>query len=172
MCYEVMRLRPPTAPLCVLDVGCGEGKDAVFFARNGYEVDAFDLTETGLEKGRRLADACGTKVRFFQADALTFRPERTYDIVFSSGVLHYLPPALRPEILASYQEHTARGGVHALNAFVQKPFLPRRPTRNRPARCGAPASSPVTMPTGASTASARRSSTATAAASPTSTAWM
>lgn len=132
MCYEVMRLRPPTAPLRVLDVGCGEGKDAVFFARNGYEVDAFDLTETGLEKGRRLADACGAKVRFFQADALTFRPERTYDIVFSSGVLHYLPPALRPEILASYQEHTARGGVHALNAFVQKPFLPAPPDEESP----------------------------------------
>ena len=127
MCYEVMRLRPPVRPLRVLDVGCGEGKDAVFFARNGYEVCAFDRVEAGLEKGRRLARACGAKVRFFQADARTFRPSEEYDIVFSSGVLHCLPPESRREILESYQARTPSGGLHALNAFVEKPFLPAAP---------------------------------------------
>lgn len=32
------------------DIGCGEGKDAVFFARCGYMVSAFDLSEVALEK--------------------------------------------------------------------------------------------------------------------------
>ncbi len=36
--------------------GCGEGKDAVFLARNGYIVTAFDLSETGIEKGKKLAE--------------------------------------------------------------------------------------------------------------------
>jgi tellurite methyltransferase len=35
MCYEVLRYLPPTQPLKLLDIGCGEGKDAVFFARCG-----------------------------------------------------------------------------------------------------------------------------------------
>ena len=43
---------PPTRPLKVLDIGCGEGKDAVFFARNGYDVTAFDLSKEGIEKGK------------------------------------------------------------------------------------------------------------------------
>ena len=30
LCYEIMKLRPPVRPYRVLDVGCGEGKDAVF----------------------------------------------------------------------------------------------------------------------------------------------
>ena len=33
LCYEIMRLKPPTTPYKVLDIGCGEGKDAVFLAR-------------------------------------------------------------------------------------------------------------------------------------------
>lgn len=33
MCYEIMKLRPPIKPLRVLDIGCGEGKDAVFWQR-------------------------------------------------------------------------------------------------------------------------------------------
>lgn len=37
-CYQVLQLMPPTRPLKLLDIGCGEGKDAVFFARNGYDV--------------------------------------------------------------------------------------------------------------------------------------
>src|SRR5690625_5146747 len=37
-CYRILELMPPTRPLKLLDIGCGEGKDAVFFARNGYDV--------------------------------------------------------------------------------------------------------------------------------------
>lgn len=32
LCYEILKLKPPIKPLKVLDVGCGEGKDAVFFS--------------------------------------------------------------------------------------------------------------------------------------------
>lgn len=35
LCCEILKLRPPIQPLCVLDMGCGEGKDAVFLSRNG-----------------------------------------------------------------------------------------------------------------------------------------
>lgn len=37
-CYQVLLLMPPIKPLKLLDIGYGEGKDAVFFARNGYVV--------------------------------------------------------------------------------------------------------------------------------------
>ena len=52
LCYEIMKLKPPTKPLKVLDIGCGEGKDAVFLARNGYAVSALDATDKGIEKGK------------------------------------------------------------------------------------------------------------------------
>lgn len=133
MCYEVMKLLPPTRPMRVLDIGCGEGKDAVFFARNGYEVTAFDVAQSGVDKARRLADAVGTTVNFFRADLLDFRPDGEYDIIFSSGVLHYIPESLRAEIMSSYQAHTAHGGIHALNVFVHKPFIPAPPDEEAPA---------------------------------------
>lgn len=123
MCYEVMRLSPPTRKMRVLDIGCGEGKDAVFFARNGYMVDALDIAASGIEKTLRLADACNVSVNAFQANLLDYRLEHEYDIIFSSGVLHYIPPELRKEIFLDYQAHTSKGGIHALNVFVKKPFI-------------------------------------------------
>lgn len=127
LCYEIMRLRPPTKPYRVLDIGCGEGKDAVFLARNGYDVTAFDLSEPGLRKARALAERGGVRVDFFRADVCDFRPDGTYDIVFSSGVLHYIPKALREGILTHLKAHTAANGIHAVNVFVRKPFLPPPP---------------------------------------------
>ena len=126
-CYEVLRLMPPVRPLRLLDVGCGEGQAAVFFARNGYTVSAFDVTASGIEKGRQLADLHRTEVDFFQADLLSYRPETTFDIVFSSGVLQYLPKPERRRVLEGYKAHTAVGGIHVLNVFVDKPFLPVPP---------------------------------------------
>lgn len=123
MCYEIMKLCPPLKPLRLLDVACGEGKNAVFFARNGYHVTAFDAASAGLEKARRFADQAGAQVNFFQANMIDFRLDSEFDIIFCSGALHYLPQELRGEILGNYQEHTAAGGLHALNVFVRKSFV-------------------------------------------------
>ncbi len=131
MCYEVLKLRPPVKPLRLPDIACGEGKDAVFFARNGYSVTAFDAAQTGLEKAERLAAQAGVGVNFFQADMPDFRPDCEFDILFCSGALHYVPPKLRREWFESYQKHTAADGLHALNVFVQKPFLASPPDKEK-----------------------------------------
>lgn len=127
LCYEIMRLKPPTEAYRVLDIGCGEGKDAVFLARNGYQVTAFDISEQGLAKAGKLAQACGVKVDFFRADVRDFRADREYDIIFSSGVFHYIPPELREEITVHLKSHTAQGGINVINVFVKKPFIPIPP---------------------------------------------
>jgi len=126
-CFEVMKQCPPTKKLRLLDVGCGEGRNAAFFARNGYAVDAFDISASGVEKTRRLAESCGVAIHAFQADLMDYRLEQNYDVVFSCGVLHYIPEELRREILTDYQNHTAVDGVHALNVFVRKPFIAPAP---------------------------------------------
>jgi len=123
MCLKVLELTPPVRPLKLLDIGCGEGKDAVFFARCGYEVSAFDISEAGLEKTRRLAERAGVRVRAFRADICDFRLGEKYDILFSSGTLHYIKPALRDEIMANYKANVAAGGLVAFQVFVEKPYI-------------------------------------------------
>lgn len=127
LCYEILKLRPSLHPLRVLDMGCGEGKDAVFLARNGYCVSAFDLSDSGLAKGRELARCCRTEVDFFKADLLEYQPTTEFDVVFSSGVLHYLPQQRRAALFNQLKQHTAPGGIHVLNVFIRKPFLAPAP---------------------------------------------
>lgn len=129
LCYDIMRLKPPVKPLKVLDIGCGEGKDAVFLARNGYIVTAFDVTETGIKKGKLLAEKCGTYVDFFRADITDFRLEDNYDIIFSSGVYHFINPTLRETITSNLKTHTAKNGLHVINVFVKKPYIDVSPDK-------------------------------------------
>lgn len=131
LCYEIMKIMPPTKPRRVLDIGCGEGKDAVFLARNGYIVSAFDAAETGLEKARTLADANRVHIDFFRADILDYKSDACFDIIFSSGVFHYIPPHFRKECISYLKKHTSPGGIHAVNVFVEKPFLAPAPDLER-----------------------------------------
>ena len=127
LAQEVLKLTYPTHPMRLLEIGCGEGRDAVFFARNGFEVTALDVTEAGLEKARRLAEANNVHVRYFQADLKHFRIKENYDVIYSSGVIHHILPEWRNELFEDYREHTVPGGFNAFNVFVQKPYIPVPP---------------------------------------------
>jgi len=123
-----MRLKPPTVlPLRLLDMCCGEGKDAVFFANNGYIVSAFDIAERGLDKGRKLAELNRCEVSFFTADVRDFIPDSEFDIIYTSGGLLYFAAEHCRKMIDAYKKKTAPGGLHAMNTFVDKPFIPRAP---------------------------------------------
>lgn len=129
MCLKILSLMPPDKHLKVLDIGCGEGRDAVFFARCGYDVTAFDISDAGLEKAKRLADNARVHVNLFKADIWDYRLDCKYDILYSCGVFHYIKPELRDEILNNYRSHTNPNGINVFNTFVQKPFVASYPEK-------------------------------------------
>ncbi len=129
LCYEVMKILPPIKPYKILDMGCGEGKDAVFFAKNGYDVTAFDLAESGIVKTKKLADANNVHINAFVANINEFVPIENYDIVFSSGVLDHISESVRSDLLNNLINHTNNGGIHAIQLFVEKPFLEKAPAQ-------------------------------------------
>ncbi len=130
-CARVLEIIPPDRPLKLLDAGCGEGRDAVFFSTKGYNVTAFDSSPAGIEKARLLADKAKVTVDLFVADINEFRLTEPYDIIFSTGVLQYIPQNLRSVILGNYRRFTSTGGVNALSVFVSKPFIGRAPDEEK-----------------------------------------
>ncbi|MCA1693654.1 MAG: class I SAM-dependent methyltransferase [Actinobacteria bacterium] len=75
---EVESLKPGR----VLDLGCGEGRNAVWLASRGWEVTGVDFADVGLRKARRLAEAQAVVVEWVLADLRTYEPARSaYDLV-------------------------------------------------------------------------------------------
>lgn len=76
----------------VLEIGTGNGADAVMFARNGANYTGVDLTETALEATRRhfeVLNLRGTLQRE-NAESLSFA-DKSFDWIYSHGVLHHTP---------------------------------------------------------------------------------
>ncbi|MBN1319028.1 MAG: class I SAM-dependent methyltransferase, partial [Anaerolineales bacterium] len=127
LCFQVMQFLPPDRPLSLLDIGCGEGKDAVFLARNGYHVEAFDISKQGVNKAITWSRELGVPVHAFTADLLEFRLDKQFDVLYSNGVLHLLPESLRVTVFNNYKEWTRPNGIHAFSVFVEKPFIAAAP---------------------------------------------
>ncbi len=82
------------APGTALDMGCGEGADAVWLAQRGWQVMAVDLSQVALERGRAADPA--QQVTWVQADLHAWKPPaEAFDLV-SAHFLH-IPPAGRRE---------------------------------------------------------------------------
>jgi SAM-dependent methyltransferase len=70
------------APGRALDVGCGEGADAIWLARHGWTVTAIDISDVAADRARVAAELAGDRVQWVRGDALrTPFPARSFDLV-------------------------------------------------------------------------------------------
>lgn len=118
---------PENKPLRAIDIGAGEGRDAVFFAENGFDVLATDTATNGLKKAIRLAREHGVEIEVLEGDVNSLELEGSFDLVYSAGTIQYLRPENRERQFAHFQKRTTSGGVHALLTFVDHPGIPLAP---------------------------------------------
>ena len=122
-CDELIALCPPSKDKKVLDIGCGEGKDAVYMAQKGYDVSAFDLTENGIRKTIRLAAEKGVEINAYVDDINTFETDEQFDIIFSTGTVQYLFDENKEAFFEKLERITKLNGIVFINVFVEKSFL-------------------------------------------------
>ncbi len=92
-----------------LDIGCGTGVNAVWLAKQGWQVTAVDYSEVALEKGKRLAAKQQVDVRFVLAAASEFQPQGDYDLITSFYIQMF--PQQRANVLATVSKALAPGGT-------------------------------------------------------------
>lgn len=91
-----------------LDLACGEGRNAVWLAKQSWQVTGVDFSAAALDKARGLAQADGVDVEWVQADLLDYRPEpRAYDLVVVAYL--QLPAVERRRVLRSAANAVAVG---------------------------------------------------------------
>jgi len=111
----------------LIDLGCGEGRNAVYFAKHGFDVVGLDISEVGLEKTRNYAEQEGVNVKTIKANITSFQLTETYDAIFSTGTLHFLPVKVRRQHFQNYKNCTSPTGINVISVFVRKPFIPKAP---------------------------------------------
>lgn len=112
-------------PGSVLDLGCGQGRDALMFARAGHRVVGVDVSSVGIDQMLATARSEDLDVDGVVQDIRTYRPEMTFDIVILDRVLHMLDADDRRPMLASAMQAVSSGG-HLLVAEGPKGMKPVR----------------------------------------------
>jgi cyclopropane fatty-acyl-phospholipid synthase-like methyltransferase len=117
----------------VLDIGCGTGEHALFFAGEGHEVWGIDSAPLAIRKAKEKAAARGLGVHFLVLDALDLsRLARKFDTVTDSGLFHTLSDEDRPLFVDNLGAVLSPAGKYFMLCFSdQEPagYGPRRITQ-------------------------------------------
>ncbi len=98
----------------VIELAMGEGRNAVFLAQNGFEVEGCDISTRALEKASHLAQEKGVHLKVFQADLDTYQlPEQAYDVV---ACFYYLQRSLIPQMKAALKP----GGMVIMETYTKE----------------------------------------------------
>jgi len=103
---EIGSLRPGRA----LDLGAGDGRNAIWLAIQGWQVTAVDFSQVALDRGRALATASGVRVEWQLADLLEWSPGASrFDLVTLFFI--HLPSDERRDVYARAAAAVAPGGT-------------------------------------------------------------
>jgi len=113
MAEIVKTLKPGRA----LDIGIGQGRNAVHLARLGWDVTGFDISETGMAIARKSAEAAGVKLKTFNATIDDFDyGDRQWDLIVAT----YEGAGWREKAVRGLKP----GGIVIVEGFLKGPQTP------------------------------------------------
>lgn len=81
----------------ILDVGCGQGRDAVWLAKAGHRVTGIDPSSVGITQLRQIAAQTGLPITAIVADVESYVPNDTFDCILFDRTLHMLEKDARTD---------------------------------------------------------------------------
>lgn len=123
---EVLNAVNYLTPGRALDLGCGSGRNSLFLAARGFDVDAWDRNEMGLGNLARIAGEEGLSAhlhtRQVDLNEITFDGE--YPFILSTVVMMFLQPKTIPGLIANMQRCTLPGGYNLIVAAMDTADFP------------------------------------------------
>lgn len=102
----------------VLDLGIGEGRNALFFAKMGYEVEGIDISQTAVERCIGRAEKARLKVKAEVGDLRELGiPQGRYSLVIAAWVLNFFKKSEAEEIVEKMKKGLKKDGFVYMGVF-------------------------------------------------------
>ena len=111
---EVLEAMQTVQPCKALDLGCGQGRNALFLAQHGFDVTAVDQNELSLEILQSIVEQEDLEMPVGLYDINSASIGQTYDFIVSTVVLMFLQADRIPAIIKNMQEQTSIGGYNLI----------------------------------------------------------
>jgi tellurite methyltransferase len=102
----------------VLDIGCGEGRNALYLAGQGFNVTAIDISEAGIQKLKHFADRKGLQITAEVRDMKNYVFTNKYDLLIAHGSLHLVEREYWTTLIQEMKAHTKADGYNVVVVFT------------------------------------------------------
>jgi tellurite methyltransferase len=107
----------------VLDLGMGEGRNALYFASKGFEVEGIDISETAVNRALTAAEDHGLLLKAKVIDLISLEiEEKAYSLIILANVLNFFKDEEIKQLIDKAKKGLMKGGLLYINAFtIQDP---------------------------------------------------
>ncbi|RPH73373.1 methyltransferase domain-containing protein [bacterium] len=107
-----------TPGMKALDLGCGEGRNALYLAKSGFITYASDISASGIQKLNSFAKEMNLRIESSVCDMRDYTYQVEYDLIVCQGCLHLIKKEEWQRVIAQMKEHTSQGGYHSVGIFT------------------------------------------------------
>ena len=104
----------------VLDIGAGEGRNAIYLAKRNFDVLALDISKAAIEKLKMLAERENCSVRKVTEDILKFHTNEKFDVVLCIAVLNIFSKEDAYNVIEKMKFFTKPNGLNLITVFTDK----------------------------------------------------
>jgi tellurite methyltransferase len=107
-------------PAKALDLGCGEGRHALYLAGLGFETSASDISESGIEKLNTVSDELRLNIDAEVCDMRQYVFKNPFDLIVCVGCLHLIKRNEWPQVITKMKHNTSKGGINIVGVFTDE----------------------------------------------------
>lgn len=100
-----------------VEFGCGEGRNAIYMAKQGKEVTAYDFSEIAIQNAKNIMADAGVHVNFICENVIKSNIADKADFVYDSGMFHHLSPHRRITYIELLKKILNANGYFGLTCF-------------------------------------------------------
>ncbi len=118
----------------LLDLGCGNGRNTIFFAKKGFDSLGMDFAPSAIKVCQSNTRKNKSKAKFISGDVLSYNFKSKFDVVIDCGCLHHVRKQFWNKYRKNLLKTIKEGGyfyLHGISDSVKNKNLPKHPNKRK-----------------------------------------
>lgn len=128
--YLLEKYYSEVEPGKALDLGCGDGANSIFLAKQGFEVESIDIKEDYVENLKNLSKKEGLSLKVKKEDIREFGFDKEYDLILAVNSLQFMKKSEREEVISKIKSSLNSNALVFISVFTKEDVSYKKLSKN------------------------------------------